>query len=331
MSWIRPWLTERLRRWFRREPAPGRWIESSAFSWHGVVGFRPLVLPRRHYRIYLPRGFRRRARGPLLALMHGCQQTAEEIARGTRIEALADRLGVVVLTPEQADSANPHRCWNWFDRRTAAGKGEAAIVAAMLEKAQRQCRTDPGRLVVAGMSSGAALAAVMGLRYPSLVRAVITHSGIAAGAATSSLTALAVLGRGPETDVAAIALAARAAGRSDAPVPLLAIQGLADDVIASRHAAALARQYLAFNGIEVPPGAQTTLPPPDRTERDASTLPHVTRLREWQRDGKPLVRLVEIEALGHAWCGGDATLPFNAKGPPDATAMIGEWLAALAR
>ena len=95
--------------------------------------------------------------------------------------------------------------------------------------------------------------------------------------------------------------------------------------------AALARQYLALNGIAVPGGSATTLPPADFDARDATTLPHVTRTREWRRDGRPVVRLVEIEWLGHAWSGGDPSLPFNDGAPPDATAMIGDWLAALSR
>lgn len=327
-------IWSRLKAWigglFRRKPAPGRWIEGSAFSWHGFIGFRPWVLPRRHYRTYLPRGFRRRAGAPLIVLIHGCRQSADEFARGARIEALADRLSVVVLTPDQNDGANPIRCWNWFDARTAAGRGEAAIVAAMLGEVQRRYRIDPARTLVAGMSSGASLAAVLGIRHPSLLRSVVTHSGIAAGAAASAFTAISVMGRGPETDIAAIATAARRATGGKSLVTLLAIQGLADDVVASRHGASLARQYLAFNGIEVPPGAQTLLPPPDRTESDAAAL-NTVHLREWQRDGRPLVRLLEIEGLGHAWSGGDPALPFNDAATPDATAMIGDWLGAASR
>jgi poly(3-hydroxybutyrate) depolymerase len=63
-------------------------------------------------------------------LCHGCKQTPEEIAQGTRITELADRLGFVVLLPRQKKSANPWRCWNWFDKRTMNGNGEAALPEA---------------------------------------------------------------------------------------------------------------------------------------------------------------------------------------------------------
>jgi poly(3-hydroxybutyrate) depolymerase len=53
----------------------------------------------------------------------------------------------------------------------------------------------------------------------------------------------------------------------------------------------------------------------------------VVRTREWSCDGRPLVRLVEVEGLGHAWSGGDAALPYNDAAAPDATAMLEAWLA----
>jgi poly(hydroxyalkanoate) depolymerase family esterase len=320
---------EWIRRFFRREPAPGYWKEGSTFAFAGFIRFRPWVLPRRHYRLYVPLGYTRWRRAPLLVMIHGCKQTAAELAQGTRITALADAHGALVLMPHQSDAANPYRCWNWFDARTVAGKGEAAIVAKMIRSVAASWRADPARIMVAGMSAGGALAAILGLRYPKLVRAVATHSGIACGAAASAYTVLTAMKRGPETDVAQIAREARTS--ADIVVPLLAIQGAVDDVVAARHAWALARQYLVLNGVAVPDGGATTVPPPDFDARDATAAAHVAHTREWRRDGRPLVRLVEIDWLGHAWSGGDPALPFNEGAPPDATAMIGEWLAALPR
>jgi poly(hydroxyalkanoate) depolymerase family esterase len=323
-------LATRFRALFRREPAAGRWIEGTTFTFAGFVGFRFWTLPRRSFRLYLPRGFAKRQHAPLLVLIHGCRQTSADLAQGARITALADAQGIVVLMPDQNDHANPHRCWNWFDARTAAGKGEAAIVAKMILQAAKRWRADPARVVVAGMSAGAALAAVLGVRYPKLVRSVVAHSGIACGAAASAFTALTVMRRGPETDIAAIAMRARKI-EGDVTVPLLAIQGADDDVVASRNAAGLARQFLALNGVPVPSGSETTLPPPDAESRDASTLPYLVRTREWQHDGRAIVRVVEIEGLGHAWSGGDPAVPFNDGAAPDATGMIGKWIEEAAR
>jgi poly(hydroxyalkanoate) depolymerase family esterase len=331
MTEQRPSLWARIRArigcWLGR-PAPfGRWVRGGAFSFRGLIGTQPLVIPRRRFRLYVPRGWAKGTPAPLLALIHGCQQTSEEFAQGARIEAFADRIGALVLMPRQKRTANPFRCWNWFDRRTAEGKGEAAIVAAMIRKALSRYRADPARVVAAGISSGAGLAAILGVRFPGLVRGVVAHSGIACGAAASPLTAITVMKLGPEADVAAIATEARRASGTDTPVRLLAIHGRDDAIVAPRHAAALARQYLALNGVEVPGGAATTLPRPDRDLRDAADPLRVVQVREWSRDGRPLVRIVEVDDLGHAWSGGDDSLPYNDAAPPDATAMLEEWLA----
>ena len=311
---------DRILGWLHREPAPGRFEHGSKFSAHGWVGTAPAVWPSRDYLVYVPPGAPRWKRAPLLVLIHGCKQTPEDIARGTRIAALADRMGCVVLLPSQKQSANPWGCWNWFEARTASGDGEAAIVAAQIRAVRRRYRIDRKRVCVAGMSAGGAMAAILGVRFPGLVSAVAVHSGIACGAAQSGMSALSVLKRGPEQDVEAIAQAARGAALPQAVhVPLLAIQGDRDDVVAPAHATALVRQYLRLNGDD--PGRE-----PDAQSRVAHADGRVEVVREWRRDGRLVVRYVEVQGLAHAWSGGDATLDFNDAGPPDATALLGTFV-----
>ncbi len=322
-------LWTRARAWFarlfRRETAPGRFDTGSAFSLRGMVGTAPFVWPRRDYLVYVPRGRSRWRRAPLLVLLHGCRQTPEELAQGTRIAAYADRTGCVVLLPRQKDHANPWRCWNWFESRTAAGKGEAAIVAAQIRRVRRRYRIDRRRVLAAGISAGGALAAVLGVRYPDLVRGVAVHSGLACGAAASPLTALDVMKRGPDRDVEAVAAAVRTAAARDVRVPLLALQGANDPIVAPRNAVALVRQYLRLNGHPALDTAadKTALPPADV----ASTITHedgrIETVQEWRRDGRPVVRYVSIAGLAHAWSGGDPALAYNDAAPPDATALVG--------
>ncbi|MFO1413464.1 MAG: PHB depolymerase family esterase [Burkholderiales bacterium] len=325
-------LWTRTRDWFarlfRREPTPGRFESGSAFSLHGLVGTAPFVWPSRDYLVYVPRGRPRFTRAPLVVLLHGCKQTPEEIAQGAHIVDFADRTGTVVLLPRQKDHANPWRCWNWFESRTAAGKGEAAIVAAQIRRVRRRYRIDRRRVLVAGISAGGAMAAVMGVRFPDLVRGVAVHSGLACGAASSPLTALDVMKRGPDRDVEAIGTAARAATRRDVRVPLLAVQGEDDPIVAPRNAISLVRQYLRLNGHPAPDGADgaATLPPADATHSIVQPDGRVETVHEWRRESRLVARYVAITKLGHAWSGGDPALPYNDAAPPDATALVGAFL-----
>ncbi|HYQ98842.1 MAG TPA: PHB depolymerase family esterase [Casimicrobiaceae bacterium] len=313
-------------RLFRRAPAAGRWTTGAKFSWRGWLTTLPWLWPRREYLLYLPAGWSRWRRAPLLLLCHGCKQTPEEFAQGTRIAALADREGWLVLMPRQKDSANAWRCWNWFDQATGAGRGEAAIVAAMVRSVRRWRRADPARVVAVGMSAGGALAAVLGLRAAGVVRAAAVHSGVACGAALSAFTAIGVMQRGPETDVEAIAASAR--GADPSAVPLLAIHGEADGTVATSNATALVRQYLRFNGhpaVPTPMLPASSLPPPD-SEHHELHGGRMTTTREWSRDGRIVVRYVSIAGLGHAWSGGDDALPYNDAQGPDATALVADFI-----
>ena len=317
-------------RLFRRAPPePGRFEPGSKFSLRGLLAVAPWIGPRREYLVYVPKGHSRWRRVPLVVLIHGCRQTAEEIAAATRIAALADDLGCLVLLPMQNPRANPWGCWNWFDRATAHGWGESAIVAAQVQAVRSRYRVDRSRVFVAGMSSGGALAAVLGVRRPDVVAGAFVHSGIACGAATSPLTALGVLKNGADTDVAGLARVARAhADPSALPVPLMVVQGTADDVVAPVNAAQLVRQYLALNGHPAASaGTGDELPPPDR--RDDATMPDARAVTtsEWRIGGRLVARHVLVNELGHAWSGGDDRYPYNDPHPPDATALLRAFIA----
>jgi len=309
---------------FPHEAEPGRFESGSAWSLRGFLAAAPFVLPSREFLVYIPKARSAWRRAPLVVLCHGCKQTPEEFAQGTRITELADQHGFVVLLPRQKDKANPWRCWNWFDTRTMQGKGEAAIVAAQIRFVRRRYRCSAKRVLVAGMSAGGAFAAVMGLRYPGLVSAVAVHSGLACGAASSPLSAIAVMQAGPEQDVAAIGDQARAgARRRDLPIPLLAIQGESDPVVSPRHAPALIRQYLHLNGHAAAGAPESALPAADAEARTTLASGRVEVVREWRSNGRLVARLVEVTGLGHAWSGGDASLPYNDAAAPDATALVG--------
>jgi poly(hydroxyalkanoate) depolymerase family esterase len=261
--------------------------------------------------------------------MHGCRQTPEDIATGTRIAAHADANGWLVLLPRQGGKANPWSCWNWFDSATSSGRGEAAIVAAQIKAVRRTYRVHPRRIYAVGMSAGGGLAAVMGLRYPKIFAGVFIHSGVVCGAASAPLKAMRVLTHGADTDYEKIAADARAdAPRRALPVPLLAISGENDTVVAEINAIQLVRQYLVFNGKRVPePEGQDALPVPDHEATSTLAGGRAMTVRDYIDGARVVVRWVRVAGLAHAWSGGDGALPYNDPHPPDATALLAEFVA----
>jgi len=330
----RLWLRVRsfAARLFRREVAAGRFETGRASSLRGLLTTAPLVPATRDYLVYVPRGHTRLRRAPLVVLCHGCRETPEDVAGLTRIAERADREGWLVLLPRQADDANAFRCWNWFESNTSQGAGEAAIIAAQIVAVRRHYRARRDRVWVAGLSAGAALAAVLGLRYPRLVRGVLAHSGLACGAASTPATALTVMQHGPDNDVARIADDAREAERGSAQrVVLLVIQGDRDDVVAPINGIALVDQFLRFNAH--PAGREgyrpaAALPPADATAREAGTGErHGVRVDDWMDDGRVVVRHVAVEGLGHALSGGNADYAFADPLGPDALELLARFAA----
>jgi poly(hydroxyalkanoate) depolymerase family esterase len=313
----------------RKPPEPGHFVSGSKFSWRGWLASGPWIWPARDYLLYVPQGYGGWRRRPLIVLIHGCKQTPEDIAAATRIAARADENGWLVLLPRQVAKANPWSCWNWFDTATSAGTGEAAIVAAQVRGVRRTYRVHPRKVYAAGMSAGGCLAAVLGLRYPKLFAGVFVHSGVACGAASAALTAMRVLADGADTDYEKIAADARAdAPRRALPVTLLAIAGADDAAVAEINTIQLVRQYLVFNGKLVQePSPPNVLPPADHEA--TSTLPagRTMTVSDYRDGARLVVRRVRVTGLAHAWSGGDGAFPYNDPNPPDATALLAEFVA----
>ena len=327
---LRSRVRDLVARIFRREPPePGRFVIGSNFSWRGWLASHPWIWPSRDYLLYIPRGYGRWRRRPLIVLIHGCKQTPEDISAATRIAARADANGWLVLLPRQVAKANPWSCWNWFDTATSAGRGEAAIVAAQVRAVRRAYRVHPRKVYAVGMSAGGCLAAVLGLRHPKLFAGVFVHSGVACGAASAPLIAMRVLTYGADTDYEKIGADARAAApRRALPVPLLAIAGADDAAVAEINTIQLVRQYLVFNGRLVQqPSPTNSLPPADHETTSTLSAGRIMTVSDFRDGGRLVVRRVRVTGLAHAWSGGDDAFPYNDPNPPDATALLAEFVA----
>lgn len=310
-------------RWWRRwrergRPAgPGRTLRLHASASGGRLSGWPMVAPRRAFELYLPAGMAAGSAVPLLVWIHGCRQRARDFAAGTRIRAHADARGIAVLMPEQTRLANPLRCWNWFDPATADGRGEAAIVLAQLDEVCGLLAVDARRTWIAGLSSGAALAATIAVHAPRRFAALACHSGLAAGAARATHEAREAMARGTTRDVAAIGAGARAAA-GEVRLPVLVIQGAADAAVAPANADALVAQAIALNG----GAASGTTPPPPDAETRRPFGDRLVHRADWLVDGMLAARRLRIEGLGHAWSGGDAGQDYFDGAPPEATELI---------
>jgi poly(hydroxyalkanoate) depolymerase family esterase len=246
---------------------------------------------RRPYKLYVPGKPAERA--PLLVMLHGCTQSAEDFAAGTRMNTLAESHGFLVLYPEQISQANAQRCWNWFNPADQQRDGgEADIIGGMTRAVRDEFGADPKRVFVAGLSAGGAQAAILGAAYPDLYAAIGVHSGLACGAAHDMMSAFSAMQQGRT-------------GQGMLTLPAILFHGDRDNTVNPRNADAVAAQ--------VAPG-------PERVEE--GQVPGgfgYTRKLRLDDSGRPLLEQWTVHKAGHAWSGGSSAGSFTEPRGPDAS------------
>ncbi|RZT36272.1 extracellular catalytic domain type 1 short-chain-length polyhydroxyalkanoate depolymerase [Cupriavidus agavae] len=272
------------------------------------------LVPQLSYRLYIPS----RARGalPVVVMLHGCQQTPEDLAAGTRMNALAEREGFIVAYPQQPLRRSVHRCWQWFDLDDGAGGREAQAVSMLIDALAARSDVRAGEIYLAGLSAGAAMAAVVALRYPDKVAAVGMHSGVVIGAGDTAGAGLKAM-RGGSTEAPASLLDAAGVTPGGPEMPAIVLHGLDDDAVHPVNGRLLARQFLAYNGLGDRLGQrlESANDAPSMQEGDC-------REARFGRAGRDLVSLVEVAGLGHAWSGGDAAVAYHSALGPDASWLM---------
>jgi poly(hydroxyalkanoate) depolymerase family esterase len=254
---------------------------------------------------------------PLVVMLHGCKQTVDEFAEGTRMNLLADANGFAVVYPEQSQHAHAHRCWHWYDDRDVAGRGEAHAVVSLVDALVAEHGFDAERVYVAGLSAGGGLASLLALHYPDRFAAVALHSAPAFGEAHSGITAMDVMRRGAHHDP--IALADAAADVNAYPgMPAIIVHGDADRVVVPKNAEQLALELLRLNAFVDRAG--TWVDGAMHESREGGALMH-----DYVKRGRSVVRLCRVPGLDHAWAGGDAAVPFHSQQGPNASALIWEF------
>lgn len=300
--------------------APGRGLKISpldhlrgaaAAAARGAERSSPVFESRQRTLVHVPLGLDAANPAPLVCMLHGCTQDPLSFAAATLMNQAADRHGFVVVYPGQDRARNSQGCWNWFlPEHQQRNTGEPATIAATVRgliEANSRCAIDPGRVFVAGLSSGGAMAAILGTCYPDLFTAVAVHSGLAYRSATSMGSAFTAMAHGG-ADATVQGHAAHAAmGAHARPVPSIVIHGTADHTVAPTNAINVLRQSMTANHLAAPETCNHDTAHPTSSRRGQADGGHPYTRSKWVDARGVLVHeLLMIDGLGHAWSGGAA-------------------------
>jgi poly(hydroxyalkanoate) depolymerase family esterase len=237
---------------------------------------------------------------PMIVMLHGCKQSPDDFAAGTRMNELAEEQGLLVAYPGQPSSANSLRCWNWFSAEDQLrDKGEPSLIAGITRQIMRELAVDPTRVYIAGLSAGGAAAAIMGSAYPDLYAAIGVHSGLACGAAKDLISAFSAMRQGGSLPLP------EAARR---PLPTIVFHGDRDNTVSP------------LNGDQIIAQSKAGMPLRLTTSRGQSVGGiSYTCTRQADENGRTILEQWVLHGAGHAWSGGSPAGSYTDPRGPDAS------------
>ncbi|WQO27958.1 PHB depolymerase family esterase [Microvirga lotononidis] len=224
----------------------------------------------------------------LVVVLHGCTQTAAGYDHGSGWSALADRYGFVLLYPEQQESNNPKRCFNWFQLGDIErDRGEAHSIRQMVEHAVEQYAVDRSRIFVTGLSAGGAMTSTMLAAYPEVFAGGAIIAGLPYRSATSIPEAFECMFQGQTRSAEEWGALVRTASPHTGPWPKISVwHGSADATVKPMNAGEIIKQWTNVHGL--------------RTEANRSDVVDGYPRRAWTNDaGEEIIEEYVITGMAH--------------------------------
>ncbi|MBC7537511.1 MAG: PHB depolymerase family esterase [Bacteriovorax sp.] len=295
----------------------GTWKSGSSFSINGY----------REYKVYIPSGLTKTHKAHLVVMLHGCEQSAEDFGKGTRISEWAEKEKFVALLPEQNTLYNPFKCWNWVMPYNNLRGGEPAAIIEMMDAVTNDYNLDKENVYAAGMSAGASMVNILGNCYPERFKALGSQDGTQYYASSTGIDFSDVVLKGASVPSAVAAKTGYncSAGVTKRPaiMPIIIFAGMNSPLMSPIHASQVEDEFKIFNDYL------------DNGVKDNSYFKanEVLKVQETNTYGYSLYKTVNkqnvvfierymIEKLGHDWSGGISDLEYNDPLGPDATALM---------
>ncbi|MET7950119.1 PHB depolymerase family esterase [Micromonospora sp. NPDC005324] len=278
------------------------------------------------YQVHLPPQHDGTARLPVVMAIHGCAMTGygwNSMKSTTQFNSLADREGFIVVYPTQRIFRSPINCWNSTDPREQHRQtGEPALLAGVARQVVEEYDANPDQVHVAGASSGAGTAVILGATYPDVFATVTSVAGGEYGLDQVDPDDPDAT---PPLDTARQARAQM--GSRARQVPLLVIQGEEDEVVPPLVATRLVEHWTTVGDLVDDELPNDSL---DQTEETVSVPAAMGRHAYAHStikapNGTSIVEAYRVQDMGHAWPGPDGDGRYTDHAGPDASEIVWEF------
>jgi poly(hydroxyalkanoate) depolymerase family esterase len=297
----------------------GTWVRGTVKNASGTLD----------YKLWAPSDYRKDKPVPLVLMLHGCMQKAEDLAAISGMNELADKNKFLVVYPEQAAAANPLRCWNWFDpKHQSRDAGEPSLIAAVVSDVRSLYSIDSKRVYAVGISAGGAMAVVMVAAYPETFAGLGVIAGLEYRAGTTVQAGLAVMKQGgPDPNqqgVVAFEAIQKSLGESKKRIPVIAFQGMRDPYVNPLNTDQLIAQWAQTNDY-LDDGKDNDSVSSQSPKEAKGSVPNgyaFTKYSYYDGAKRLLMEKWLVQGLGHAWPGSATASQFGDPKGPNASAEI---------
>lgn len=232
-------------------------------------------------------------RKPLVVVLHGCGQTAAEVARLTGWNKVAALNDFAVLYPQQRVLNNMSTCFNWFRKNDVdKGIGEGESIYQAIRYLIHTYPIDSNRIFITGLSAGAAMAVVMMATHPEQFRGGAIFAGGAYKLADNAFESVGAMLGTKKLDKSELVRLVKEQnpGYTGTYPSMIIYQGLDDMVVNHKNARLLIEQWTGLYGCD---------DIPDKTDHPFMGVNDIRRMEYADSSGKVVLTYYEVDNLGH--------------------------------
>ena len=226
---------------------------------------------------------------PLVVVLHGCSQTAKNVAHDSGWNDLADKYHFIVLYPQQRRMNNSSNCFNWFLKKDMEGQnGELCSIRSMIEHEMIHESIDSNMIFSYGLSAGAMMSVSLLSNYPNLFNAGASFAGGAYKSAENAFQGMKTMMKPPNKTPKEWANSF-SFDRDSIQLPrLLVVHGDKDKVVAIENSHELIEQWMYMLKVDV-------------TKNNTATLEDNSNVRESQfySGNREVIRFYSVKDIGH--------------------------------